>query len=86
MRVVITGASGNVGTSVLRKFALHGEIAEIVGIARRLPSLSMPKTQWVAADVVSDDLVSLFAGADAVVHLARRSSRRATTRSCAPST
>jgi UDP-glucose 4-epimerase len=70
VRVVVTGASGNVGTSVLRKFALHGDVAEIVGIARRLPALRMPKTQWVAADVVSDDLVPLFAGADAVVHLA----------------
>lgn len=70
MRVVITGASGNVGTSVLRKFALHGEIDECIGIARRLPALAMPKTQWVAADIVSDDLVPLFAGADAVVHLA----------------
>src|SRR3954466_14907552 len=30
----------------------------------------MPKTEWVAADIVSSDLVSIFAGADAVVHLA----------------
>jgi nucleoside-diphosphate-sugar epimerase len=70
VRGVVTGASGNVGTRVLGTFALHGEVAEVVGIARRLPSLQMPKTQWVAADIVSDDLASLFAGADAVVHLA----------------
>src|SRR3954470_3039186 len=70
MRVVVTGATGNVGTSVLRSLSLHGDIAEIVGIARRLPQLQIPKTQWVAADVVSDDLVRLFEGADAVVHLA----------------
>jgi nucleoside-diphosphate-sugar epimerase len=67
---VVTGASGNVGTSVLRKLALHGKVAEIVGLARRLPALQMPKTEWVAADIVSDDLVPIFAGADAVVHLA----------------
>jgi nucleoside-diphosphate-sugar epimerase len=67
---VVTGASGNVGTSVLRKLALHGKVAEIVGLARRLPALQMPKTEWVAADIVSDDLVAIFAGADAVVHLA----------------
>src|SRR4051812_29104793 len=30
----------------------------------------MPKTEWVAADIVSSDLVSIFAGADVVVHLA----------------
>jgi UDP-glucose 4-epimerase len=70
VRVVVTGASGNVGTSVLRALALHGDVAQIVGIARRLPALQVPKTEWVAADVVSDDLVKLFAGADAVVHLA----------------
>jgi nucleoside-diphosphate-sugar epimerase len=67
---VVTGASGNVGTSVLRKLALHGKVAEIVGLARRLPALQMPKTEWVAADIDSDDLVPIFAGADAVVHLA----------------
>ena len=70
MRVVVTGASGNVGTSVLRTLSLHGKVAEIVGVARRLPSLRMPKTRWVAADVVSDDLVPIFAGADVVIHLA----------------
>jgi UDP-glucose 4-epimerase len=70
VRVVVTGASGNVGTSLLSKLALHGAVAEIVGIARRLPALQMPKTEWVAADIVRDDLVSLFAGADVVVHLA----------------
>jgi nucleoside-diphosphate-sugar epimerase len=70
VRVVITGASGNVGTSLLRKLALHGGVGEIVGVARRLPALQMPKTEWVAADIVRDDLVPVFAGADAVVHLA----------------
>jgi UDP-glucose 4-epimerase len=59
-----------VGTSVLRKLALHGDIGEIVGLARRLPALQWPKTQWVMADVVTSDLVSLFEGADVVVHLA----------------
>jgi nucleoside-diphosphate-sugar epimerase len=70
MRVVVTGATGNVGTSTLRALTLDGEIGEIVGIARRVPSLSLPKTQWVRADIASDDLVRVFAGADAVVHLA----------------
>ena len=70
MRVVVTGASGNVGTSVLRALALSGSVSEIIGVARRLPALQAPKTEWVAADVVSSDLRPLFAGADAVVHLA----------------
>src|SRR3954452_16840074 len=70
MRVVVTGATGNVGTSVLRSLSLHGDVQEIAGIARRLPALRIPKVQWVAADIVSDDLVPLFEGADVVIHLA----------------
>ena len=70
MRVVVTGASGNVGTSVLRSLADEPKVDEIVGIARRLPAMSWPKVKWVQADVVKDDLVRRFEGADAVVHLA----------------
>jgi nucleoside-diphosphate-sugar epimerase len=84
MRVAITGATGNVGTSVLRALGADASIDEIVGIARRRPQLSFPRTTWVCADVVSDDLVTAFRGADAVVHLAwliQPSRDRATTRS-----
>jgi len=70
MRVAVTGATGNVGTSVLRALTDDPAIDEIVGIARRRPQLSVPKTTWVTADVVRDDLASAFAGADAVIHLA----------------
>jgi UDP-glucose 4-epimerase len=70
MRVVVTGATGNVGTSVLQALAADPEVHEIVGIARRLPRWQNPRTRWVAADVASDDLGAAFAGADAVVHLA----------------
>jgi UDP-glucose 4-epimerase len=68
--VVVTGASGNVGTSLLRALSLDGDVADVVGIARRLPTLQIPKTTWVVADVTADNLVALFKGADAVVHLA----------------
>jgi UDP-glucose 4-epimerase len=70
MRIVVTGATGNVGTSLLPALAAHPEVTEIVGIARRLPELSLPRTTWVAADVVTAPLAELFAGADAVIHLA----------------
>lgn len=70
MRVVVTGASGNVGTSVLEALGAEPRVSEVVGIARRLPEVEMPKVEWVAADVVSDPLGPLFEGADAVVHLA----------------
>ena len=39
-------------------------------IARRRPAESPPKTRCVAADVAADPLEPLFAGADAVIHLA----------------
>jgi UDP-glucose 4-epimerase len=45
-------------------------VHEILGVARRQPELQAPKTTFVAADIRDADLVSLFAGADAVVHLA----------------
>jgi UDP-glucose 4-epimerase len=70
MRVAVTGASGNVGTSVLEALGREDEVEEIVGIARRVPDVEMPKVEWVSADVAADPLVPLFAGADAVVHLA----------------
>jgi len=70
MRVVVTGASGNVGTSVLEALGPEPRVSEIVGLARRVPEVEMPKVQWVGADVVEDELQPIFSGADAVVHLA----------------
>jgi UDP-glucose 4-epimerase len=70
MRVVVTGATGNVGTSLLRALGQDPSVEEIVGLARRRPELSLPRTRWATADVAHDDLRALFAGADAVVHLA----------------
>jgi nucleoside-diphosphate-sugar epimerase len=70
MRVVVTGASGNVGTSVLEALGAEPQVTEIVGIARRVPEVEMAKVEWVGADVVSDALEPIFEGADAVVHLA----------------
>jgi UDP-glucose 4-epimerase len=70
MKVVITGATGNVGTSVLRSLVHEPHVESIVGIARRRPQLAWPKTSWVEADVSRDDLRPHFEGADAVVHLA----------------
>jgi len=70
MRIVVVGATGNVGTSVLRALAQDSGVEEVVGLARRLPSLTLPKTSWVQADVVRSDLGPIFEGADAVIHLA----------------
>jgi UDP-glucose 4-epimerase len=70
MRVVVTGASGNVGTSVLEALGRESQVDEVVGIARRVPEVSYPKVEWVGADVTEDDLTPIFAGAEAVIHLA----------------
>ena len=70
MRVVVVGATGNVGTSVLHHLASDPAVDSIVGVARRLPEIAYAKTEWVRADIVGDDLVPIFRGADAVVHLA----------------
>jgi UDP-glucose 4-epimerase len=70
MRVVVTGASGNVGTSVLAALAADPVVEEIVGTCRRRPEVELPKVRWAPADVAVADLVPLFAGAAAVVHLA----------------
>lgn len=70
MRVVVTGASGNVGTSVLEALADEPEVTEIVGLARRVPDADFPKVEWVGADVTESELTPIFSGADAVVHLA----------------
>jgi UDP-glucose 4-epimerase len=70
MRVVVVGASGNAGTSVLAALAADPDVRSVVGIARRRPRLEVRKTEWVVAEVSRDELVPHFEGADAVVHLA----------------
>jgi len=70
VRVVVVGATGNVGTSLLSVLAEDDRIDSVVGVARRLPRLEVPKVEWARADVASTDLEPIFRGADAVVHLA----------------
>jgi nucleoside-diphosphate-sugar epimerase len=70
MRIVVTGATGNVGTSVLEALGRDARVKQIVGVARRMPSWTPLRTEWVTADVTQDDLVPLFDGADVVIHLA----------------
>jgi UDP-glucose 4-epimerase len=70
MRVVITGATGNVGTSLLAALAHEPAVERIVAIARRPAQFDDARVEMVAADVARADLAPHFAGADAVVHLA----------------
>jgi UDP-glucose 4-epimerase len=70
MRIVVTGATGNVGTSVVAALVADPRVTEIVGLARRRPRWSPARTRWVQADVSTSSLTDHFRGADAVIHLA----------------
>jgi UDP-glucose 4-epimerase len=70
MRIAITGATGNVGTSCLQAFAADPEVTDVVGLARRIPAMGFPKTRFAAADVSTDELEGHLEGVDVLVHLA----------------
>lgn len=78
MRVVVTGASGNIGTSLLTALASDPAVTSIVGLARRLGGWQPPgqrvPVEWVTVDLgapqAGADLAPVLRGADAVVHLA----------------
>ncbi|MET8157736.1 NAD-dependent epimerase/dehydratase family protein [Sphaerisporangium sp. NPDC005289] len=77
MRVIVVGATGNVGTSVMSALESDPDVTSIVGVARRLPArrpgagADVPgRIQWRSADITTSDLTGLFARADAVVNLA----------------
>jgi UDP-glucose 4-epimerase len=76
MRIVVVGATGNVGTAVLRRLHEAG-VEQLVGVARRLPDESVEPysgVQWHPVNVGDAAaprlLEDIFRGADAVIHLA----------------
>ncbi|OBJ55578.1 NAD-dependent epimerase/dehydratase family protein [Mycobacterium sp. 1423905.2] len=75
-RIVITGASGNVGTSLLRRLTESGADYDIVGITRRQPPAEgvYAGVDWQQLDLADNNaetqLRGIFRGADCVVHLA----------------
>jgi UDP-glucose 4-epimerase len=71
VRVVVVGATGNIGSALLGALEREPRVDEVVGIARRTPA-AQDHVEWIAADIVSDRLEPHFEGADAVVSLAWR--------------
>ncbi|HEX5540676.1 MAG TPA: NAD-dependent epimerase/dehydratase family protein [Micromonospora sp.] len=77
MRIAITGATGNVGTALLRRLAAEPDI-DVVGFARRIPGpeagAPYDKATWHSVDVGDpgsvERLAEWFDDAAAVVHLA----------------
>ena len=70
MRVLVTGATGNIGTSLLHALDSDPTVDDVVGLARRLPAWLPDKARFIKADIRSADLVTLCRDVDVVVHLA----------------
>src|SRR4051812_38153979 len=77
LRVAVTGATGNVGTALLRRLtAPDAGVAEVRGLARRQPPSVAPYdgVRWFSADLgdpaAEAVLPQFLDGAGAVVHLA----------------
>ncbi|KUI22142.1 epimerase [Mycobacterium sp. GA-1285] len=76
MRIVITGASGNVGTALLRRLTEGDNGHDIVGVVRRPPERTgvYERVRWHQLDLADPDasnqLRGIFDRADAVIHLA----------------
>lgn len=77
MRIVITGATGNVGTAVLRRLQREPGF-DLAGVVRRTPGEDAGPpyagVEWHRVDLAgldaADGLAKAFAGADGVIHLA----------------
>lgn len=69
-KVVVTGASGRIGTEVVRELVRSG--AKVVGVDRREgPEMAQGVVTFIRADLATEtDLATVFNEVDAVVHLA----------------
>lgn len=75
MHVMVTGATGNVGTAVMAALAGDEAVTSVVGVARRRPQAGHPdppgaEITWLEADVAEDDVRPHLEGVDVLVHLA----------------
>ena len=84
MKVAVIGATGNVGTAVVRALGQEPKVTEVLGVARRLPDAGRApydQARWESVDLavptrddrdedrVVDHLAEVLRGCDAVVHL-----------------
>lgn len=76
MKIAVTGATGNVGTALLRRLHADPDVTEIVGVSRRGPDRDgapYDGVNWHRIDTSdpasASELTEAFQGVDAVVHL-----------------
>ncbi|ASR36621.1 NAD-dependent epimerase [Prauserella marina] len=69
-RIVVTGATGNLGIGLLRVLSADPRVGAVTALARRRPRWALPKIDFVEADVSAWGLTRVFRDADVVVHLA----------------
>lgn len=77
LRIAVVGASGNVGTGILRALRADPAVAGVLGLSRRAPSGEpYDGVAWHTVDIavpdggpVVADLARAFTGYDAVIHL-----------------
>lgn len=74
MHVTVTGATGNLGTALMRRAPSAVPDLRLTGLSRRepRPTTTGPQVRWEPFDVRSDAHPDRFTGTDALVHLAWR--------------
>lgn len=76
LRVVVTGATGNIGTRVVSALTEDSAVGSVLGLARRRPdeaTWSSEKLDFAAIDLANGEqerIDEVLAGADVVIHLA----------------
>ena len=68
MKVLVTGASGYVGTVLVRRLVAEGH--EVTALDRVAPAACPDGVESVVTDILETDMSDLMSDADAVVHLA----------------
>lgn len=83
LSIVVTGASGAVGSRVIKQLAERPAVDRIVAIDRRKPfkvrpkSAEGPQIEFHQLDLMADDLGPAIEGCSSIVHLAEDPDRRA---------
>ncbi|GGF95177.1 hypothetical protein GCM10007304_06280 [Rhodococcoides trifolii] len=70
VKVAVTGATSDFGAAILPALLDDPDVDSVVGLGRRQLTITHPKLEFVRRDIRASDLVDIFSGCDAVIHLA----------------